>query len=295
MNSLSRHQKKYNRLYRSPKDNSYTHKFFQDISTGFSYFLGADTEKNNFFTFEPKECEAARLINDGCNYSYEIEQTITRAAHSLVVYGKAFIYLKSEYAMPEEKAMSDKKNISSLRVYEIKGFVLKRHRNKLVFYCGEFDSAAEKIEMFNDELIILRLKDLGFCKNYFTKMVKKLGKADVLSSSLMMTKNVDGYDFFAHSKKQKLYELKLTKDLGWFSRVDILSDSYILYKRIQLNKLKLKLLNYIVEKINEGISAYLKRDDAGKLVAHTKKINYDQLWTDFVSGQITVTELSALI
>lgn len=279
-------------MYRSPKENCYTHRFFQDISMDFSYTLGANTERKHFFTFEPKECEAARLFEAGSIYSYDIEDAISRAAHSLVVYGKAFIYLMPKHTIPEKKDPSNRRLISSLNMYEVKGIVLKRYHNKLVFYCKGFDSTTEILEMTKGELIILRLNDLGYRNNYFRRIARKLGKVDVTASSSMLTKNVPGYDFSVHLKKQKLYQLKLTKDVGWFSGTDGLSDSYILYKRMLMNKLKMKLLDYIVGKINDGITTYFKRDNLGKLVAHTKELNYDRLWDYFSSGKITVTELS---
>ena len=39
-----------------------------------------------------------------------------------------------------------------------------------------------------------------------------------------------------------------------------------------MNKLKMKLLDYIVGKINDGITTYFKRDNLGKLVAQKAQL-----------------------
>jgi len=292
MNSLSRAQKKLNRKYSSSKENLYSCKFFQDMCLEFSF-----VEKKNFFTFEPEECEAARLLKNmrHYNYCYEIEQIIDKVIYSLMAYGKAYLYLKPEYTIVKGKDKTEEKVISGLEIGEIKGFVLKRCRKELKFCCKGVNGTVKELEMSKGELIFLSLKDLGYRKNYFTKMVKKLGKFDVTSPSLMLTKNIDGYDFSAYLKKMKLNKLKVTKDIGCSFEVDGLSDSYILYKKIQKDKLKIKFLNYIIGKINEGITICLKRGDAGKLIVNIKEINYDQLWEDYYYGKITGTELFEIL
>ena len=110
----------------------------------------------------------------------------------------------------------------------------------------------------------------------------------------MMTNNSDGYDFMVHSTKITLKKLRVLKDIGWLFDIDGLSDSYILYKKIQEDKLRFRFLNYIVEKLNYGFEDYLV-DAGGKLVANVKEKNYDQLWEDYSDGKLTGTELTNIL
>ena len=45
-------KKSINRIYRPIQKNLYSHKFFEDLSTGFSFILSEKNEKNDFFAFE---------------------------------------------------------------------------------------------------------------------------------------------------------------------------------------------------------------------------------------------------
>ncbi|MFR4610146.1 MAG: hypothetical protein ACLT61_05190 [Anaerostipes hadrus] len=47
------------------------------------------------------------------------------------------------------------------------------------------------------------LKDLGFKRNYFKNLVKRLGKYDTTSASLELINNEPSYDFGVHVKKTK--------------------------------------------------------------------------------------------
>ena len=58
--------------------------------------------------------------------------------------------------------------------------------------------------------------------------------------------------------------------------------------------MKIRFLEYIVKKINEGLQAFLG-DDAGKLVAHINKKDYEQIWNDYAVGKITGTELTSIL
>lgn len=82
-------------------------------------------------------------------------------------------------------------------------------------------------------LITLDLKDLGFKRNYFKKLVKRLGKYDTTSASLELINNEPSYDFGVHVKKNQEKLLREVKNIGWSFGTDGLSDSYILYKEIK--------------------------------------------------------------
>lgn len=286
-------QNRMNRIYKSPRKSLYNHRFFEDLCSGYSYTLGEKNCRKEFLTFEPNGCKMSKIIKERQHYdlSYEIEQIVSRVIYSLLVFGKSYIYLTPEYSVSVENEKEVKK-LSSMGIGEIKGYVKKRNRDQIVFCCKGFNGKIDVLEMQGKQIIELDIKDMGFKKRYFVNIHKKLSKCDITQiSTLMISNNTKGYDFSVHSRKRKIQELKVTKEIGWSFGVDGLSDSYILYKKIQEDKLKLRFLEYVIEKINEGLKKYKDEAD-GLLVAHVKKKNYEQLWNDYLSGKITGSELT---
>lgn len=290
-------QNRINRIYHLSKKNIYEVRFFEDLSSGYSYILGENNKKRDFLTFEPLDCNLSKLINGKHHYdlSYYIEQVVDHVTYSLMAFGKAYVYIKPDYTMSIDLDNNETKVLSSIEISEIKGFVKKQNKTHFIFCCRGYNEATRDIEIQRKQLIVFDIKDLGYNKKYFTNILKKLGKCDItLSSTSMITDNSDGYDFSVHSKKTKLEELRASKDIGWLFDTDGLSDSYILYKKIQEDKLRLQFLNYILEKLNSGFENYIV-DAGGKLVAHVKEKNYNQLWKDYSDGKLTGTELANIL
>lgn len=297
MISMFSAQNRINRIYHLPKDNIYKYRFFNDLSSGYSFILGETNKNRNFLTIEPINCKFSKLIQGKHPYdlSYDIEQVIDRVAYSLMAFGKAYVYIKSEYTTGVDCDNIEAKVLSSIEIHEIKGFVKKKKKKHVIFCCKRYNEATSDIEIQRNQLIVFDIKDLGYSKKYFTNILKKLGKCDItLFSTSMITNNLDGYDFSVHSKKSKLQELRVLKDVGWLFNTDGLSDSYILYKKIQEDQLRLRFLNYILEKLNSGFENYIV-DAGGKLVAHVKEKNYNQLWENYCDGKLTGTELANIL
>lgn len=150
-------------------------------------------------------------------------------------------------------------------------------------------------EFLADGLISLKIKELGYRKKFFPNLLKKLGRSDVCSSGRMMSENADGYDFNTHLKRKRLEFLKITKSIGWTVENNEISDSYILYRKILQDKVRIKALDYIVYKINEGLSTCLHNESSGKLVARIRRLDYDNIWKQYTKGEITLTELTNLL
>lgn len=290
-------QNKMNRIYRAPRSSIYTNRFFEDLCSGYSYIFGVRSENRDFFTFEPQECKISKLITGRhyYNLSYNLEQVINRVTYSLMVFGKAYVYISPEYTKSLDAQNKEISVLTSVTIEEIKGFVKKHNKSKIRFCCKGFNGDISDMEIQSNQLIEFNIKELGWRKRYFTNISKKLEKCDITSfSTFMLGANVNGYDFSVHSKKIKLQELKVSKDIGWSIDMDGLSESHILYKKIQQDKLRLKFLNYILEKLNYGFETFI--DDAGgKLIARIKTKEYDQLWKDYSDGKVTGTELTNIL
>lgn len=297
MNRMTRDEKKINKIYRRPKENLYSYRFFQDLSTGFSFTLAEKAFRKDFFSFEPRNCNVEKLLKSNFNYdtSYSIEQLIERAMYSLMVYGKAYIYIKAGYEnLSNEQNKAEMRKLSSLEIEEIKGIIKKKTDASMLFISKGFGEKIFERNLVPKCLVILNIRDLGFREKYFTNLVRKLGKYDITSKITMLSEDKEGYDFSVHSKRNKRLELKTIKDVGWSFGTEGLSDSYILFKKMQMDILKIKALNYIVNEINKSLSC-ICGEDAGKIVAHVRHIDYDKVWSEYQNGEITVTELTNVL
>lgn len=290
-------QNRMNKIYRAPMDSIYKHRFFEDLCSGYALVLGERSDRRNFFTFEPEDCKISKLIkgNDYYDLSYNLENIIHRIIYSLMVFGKAYVYISPEYTTILDDENKETTVLTSVKIDEIKGYIKKHNKTNITFSYKKYDGTISDIDMQRNQLIEFDIKELGFRKRYFVNIAKKLGKCDItLLSTIMVEKNVEGYDFSVHAKKNKIQELRAAKDIGWLFGTDGLSDSYILYKKIQEDKLRINFLNYILEKLNCGFESFMD-DTGGNLIAHIKKKNYDQLWKDYLEGKITGTELTNVL
>lgn len=293
-------KKSINRIYHTPSENLYSSRFYQDFCTAFSIRLNKNDSNKSFFFFEPSECIASKLLcaNNHYDLGHKVEQTIENAMFSLMAYGRAYIYLQPHYihqASSSNTEGSTQRIISALDIGEIKGAIKKKIGNKCIFYSLGFNGKVITRELLNDGLIILNIKELGYEKKYFPHLLKKLKKCDVTSSTMMIFENFKEYDFNAHLEKKRLQFLKATKSIGWTFGNDSLSDSYILYRQILQNKFRIKALEFIISKINIGLSNCLHNKAVGKLTANINKLDYDDIWRKYSKGEITVTELTNIL
>ena len=214
---------------------------------------------------------------------------------SLMMYGKAYIYIKAEYGnLIHEQNKAETRKLLSLDIREIKGIIKKKSDASILFVSkGAFDEVNEST-LETKGLVILNVRDLGFRKNYFTNLIRKLGKYDITSELLMPSEDNEGYDFNVHSKKNKKLVLRATKDIGWVFSTEGLSDSYILYKKMQMDIFKIKSLKYIVNEINQALCCTCG-ENAGKLVVHIRELDYEKVWDKYQNGEITVTELTNVL
>ena len=297
MSDLSGYQKRMNRLYGTPQESVYNHVFLQELSSGYSFILGVRSERRDFFSFVPKACPVSNLLKGKQHYdiSYDIEQVINSITYSLMEYGKAYVYIKPEYTKNAISENNEDKVLSKIQIGEIKGFVKKRNKTNITFCIKRFDETISELAMKSNQLIEFDIKDTGYDKKYFVNILKRLKKCDITqSSTFMVNNNLDGYDYEVHAQKNRLRELKILKTTGWLHSTEGLSDSYILFKRIQEEQLRIRFLNYILDRLNSGFASFVGKD-CGKLIAHIVEKDYEKLWKDYSDGKITGSQLSDIL
>lgn len=293
MISIIRTQNKIKRKYCLHDENFYISSFLQDISSVFYWHLEEKRNRQSFFSFEPEGCMAEKLIK-GQRYfnSLGFDTTIGRVAYSLLAYGQAYMYIQPNYSTKKEDDGLEAKELAEFEINEIQGIIRWRTKDKYFFARRGYGNNDNNMVIKKSLLIILDLKDLGYSRNHFSRIFRKLSKCDITTYSNEMMEEPDYY-FYANNKN-KFAELKLLKKLGWAPGYEKLSDSYFLLKKIQQDKLRIQILDYIIKKINSGLADFLG-ENAGRLVAHINRMDYDQLWNSYQEGKITGTELSEIV
>lgn len=288
-------QKRVNRIYKENNRKPHTIRFFEDFSEGLSISLGDTSKRDDFITVEPKDSLLLQLLQKKyhSNLSFELERTIGCAIYSLLNYGIAYIYIKAEYDTITHEGGEREDIIESLELGEIRGLVTKKDNENIEFWAINFNGQIKNHTINRDGLVILNLKDLGYSKKHFKIMAKYLDKYG-LPSDFINLMNVDGYSFKYHATQNSIKQLKISKELGWINNVDELSDSHILYRRIKKNVFKMSVLNYVVEEINNQLS-YILSNSESRLVVNYKVQNYNNLWEQFKTGKITISELNESI
>ena len=297
MSKLSFLERRIKRLYRTPPQNIFSHRFYEDLCVGY-YTFGEAKNRDDFLCFEPKQCEAERLfrVEYPINLSYEFLRIIENAIRSMIKYGNAYLYLKIDYETVDGDGDPQKKKPIALSINELFGLPSNKKANKTLFYRQNYGGSVDEIILESNQLIVLRITDLGFRNNYFNNMLKRLGKYDITSvSTKFINEGFEAYDFKEHSKKGQINALKTTKDIGWVFRTDDLSDSHILYRKIRQSELKVRMMHYVVEKINEALKQVFKQDRIGTLIIQERNLDFSQLWTDYSTGKITGAELSSIL
>ena len=291
MNDMRRINIKLKKLYRPLTDNIYSNRFLTDLFTGYEYSLSRNN-KDDFFRVTPNDKEIISLFtpNITYNFSYEFGQIIDRILLSMATYGKSYIIIKPDYIEGNDKKGKVNQVIGTLSIAEVKG-VLKGN----TFYYKFFDGKIHEFKIHEGTLITFDLKEVGYKRNYFVKIAKKLEKHEIISESWFSIKNDPNYDFDVHLYNSKIKTLKLVKDLGWYFETENLSGSYILFKEIQMKLFKIKMLDYVLEKINKAlIDKYIDSKDF-KIEASIDNLNYEDTREKFQTGEITKSELSKIV
>ncbi len=297
MNKYLFTQRQLDKLHQPPRSSIYSHRLFQDIATGYSVTLGKRADKADFYSFSPPKCDLEVLLKSayGFNLGNSIEHIIDSIVYSLLVNDKAYVRIKPVYNLTNDTNSSEPKTLNRLELEEIKGFLLKKTNDNIMFCTGTIDGKAKEIRVSAKELISFDIKEVGYSRKYFVNLVNKLSKYDITATPFISSHNADGYDFSVHSNVSRLKVLELTKSIGWLFGNDELSDSYILYRKIVLDKTKKSFLDYVVNRINQGIADFMNISNAGIIVTNTRDIDYDRVWKEYSEGKITVNELSKIL
>lgn len=282
----------YERRYRK---SLYSHMFLDDFSGLFSSTFAPIGKHDCFYNITPEDDVLKRLLlfNDYSNFDYNFDTLLSRITYYLIVNGRTYVEIVS---------FMDQENI--VKGVEFVCIPAKCHYTKGNKYRLTAQSPKNKSIQFDidlNRLIIFDLKDLGFRRNYFRKMINHLSVFDVSNATTLML-NPEMNGIFNFEEYQKAIEYKLLKDtksIHWLGRNysnQHLSESYQLYRTMQWKILRCKFLKYILLQINNGLNNFKTQwGFAGNISASISLSHYKDAFEQYSKGEINALKLCGIV
>lgn len=281
--------------YKSDYSNSYYYNYYLTMTSLFSFRKNGLQE---IAVISSNDCELNRLFFKADNrfYRHELSQMIENIMRGLMEYGRVYLELETEY----EKAGTENKRLKAIQPKIIYGEIRGAQKSNYILYSPDYYTGeVRQIKVAKNQIVIFDLKDIGLKRKYFREALRKIGKCDITKTTTALIENTKEYDYEFHSRKADLLMLKATKEIGYVFKYEEISDSYILYRKLKQDKLKLKILDYIIDRLNNGLllcaGKTAKDDSFGSVELNIKRLEYDKLWKQYSEGKITTTQLNSII
>lgn len=284
----------YNK-YKSDYSNVHYYNYYLTLTSLYSF---RENGLREIVAISSNDCALNSLIFKADNrfYKHELSQMVENIMRGLMEYGRVYLKLETEY---EETGTGNKRLIAihpKIICGEIKG---TQKSNYILYSPDYFTGEVRKLSVAKKQIVIFDLKDIGLKRNFFSATLRKMGKCDITKTTTALIENTKEYDFEFHSRKADLLLLKATKDIGYVFKTEEISDSYIIYRKLKQDELKLKILDYIIERLNKGLLLCVGKttndDSFGSVELNIKRLEYGKLWKQYSEGKITTTELNNII
>ena len=227
------------------------------------------------------------LKYDNRNLCYELEKDFNQVATILLLYGKAYVEIITVKSKSGELGNISFRILNTGHAKKIGDFV----------HFSAQTLEKEEVQFFIQarNLIEFDLKDLGFKRKYFARLIAKMNKLD-LPTELLESHD---FDITIYSQKVEKQLLKINKRTHWFGRNyknQYMNDAYLLYRIMCFKELQWKFFKYIVSKYNEALAALSKSEDIqGQIVIQETVPEFNDYYIKLNEGQINFEQLTNLL
>lgn len=274
------------------KNSLYSHMFIEDFCFSFAIQFSRLNRSDSFYDIKPQEDSLTKyLTNENFNFlQYDLDQILQQNVYSLIMSGKAYI---------EIVILKDQdNNLKSISFIPLKVLIAKRHSDRTEFIAQLFNGNKIKYNVEKENLIVLDLKDLGFNRKYFVKLINKMAKIDLLDYSIY-SQTAKGFDIEKFKRLSEFKLLYLNRKTYWCGRNyanQHMSESYLLYRMAHYKMLRLKFLDYILSKYNTALERF-KTEYAfeGRIITTEKRIDYAKCLEDLKEGNLSTSQVSDII
>lgn len=198
----------------------------------------------DFYKIKPPEdlLRDLLLFEDHQFLEYDMDNLLANIMQDLVCFGKAYL---------EIVTWRDTEGvIQGVSFALIKPVVVLRGINRTSFVSVQFNKELKLYHIENKNLIVLRIKDLGYSRYSLRKLLRKINKYDFTNvGNMSLYPQKTGFDFKEYTRKSEFALLKATRNVYWYgrnSRNQHMSESYLLYRAAKFVMLRKEFLNYII-------------------------------------------------
>ena len=271
-------------------NNLYLHMFMDDVTSGFSYDFGSHNDVFYIVSEQDKFLEKYLSYENYRYLYYNFEEMMMSSLYNLIFWGHSyleFVLLKDEKGKLKGIEFLPINAKRLLKCFGISLFIGKNYEKKISLF-----------GVPTKHVISYDLKKLGYKRNYFKKRFRKLKKLDITGSThLTISPDMKNhFDFSVYSNKKALDIVTVFSDIGWIGRDynnQNMSESYFLYQRAKYLNFKWKMLQYLLNGINDCIKEFESvLNTSGSITVAFPEKDYLALFDQYFNEKITAEELS---
>ena len=271
--------------------------FIDDFSKWFSSEFTSIGLRNdsNFYTMYPEDASLKELMwfNGRFNVDYNLDTTFSQIMRQLILNGRA--YLEIIFFKDIEGV------IKGINFVPIKAKKRKISLSHYTFQATDWNNVQIEFSVESKYIVEFDLKDIGYSRNYFLRLLKKLANLDVTKAS-QLTLDPRAKKYFDFKEYVKITEydlLKFTNNVYWLGRNysnQHLSESYLLYRKIKFKILRYEFLKYILKQINCGLD-HLKDEwgFTGNIGISFTLPDYNAFIKKYESGEYNASKLGDIV
>ena len=275
------------------KESMYSHMFLEDFCISFSFEFSSINKDNDFYDVRPANDNLKKylLFENYSFFRYDFEKILDSSMYSLILGGKSYI---------EIVTWKDSEGcIKGISFIPLGATNAKEHKEEVLFTSILYNGEKTKYKIKKKNVIALDLKEIGFQRNYFRRLINKMAAIELPSASMLENGQKIGFDFREYNKRNELKLLQFNKKTHWLGRNysnQHLSESYLLYRTAHYKMLRLTILDYFLKKFNDALKRFQGECSfEGKIVATFQRINYEEHLEALRKGEINTSQFRDII
>ena len=266
----------------------YGHMFMEDFCSHFA--IGLSTHDHyNFFRANEATLRSLLQYDDYDFLRYDLDNQLSSVMWELLLCGKSYLEV-----VTKETTDGTLCGISfiPLRVQR----ALRCGKN-YYFKSFEYDDSVVSFKIPISNVIVFDLKDMGFGRKYFVRLLRRMRKTDPDLS--LITQKPSGTSYLERENKNQKQRLKINKRIHWNERNyqnEHISEAYFLYRAVEYKMLRLRFLNYLIGKYNKAVGKIGETSGFGGAIEIAEEIpDYNECLEKLQSGEYCFEQASKII
>lgn len=279
-------------IWESPRDMSgmYTHMLLEDFCGSYSVFFSPNWHDRHFYDIEPSSDPLKNILTlqEPWDLDRILDRFLSEITRILIEHRKAHVEIiiwKDNDGSVKGISFKPLKPIISITGIHKSLFISRQYSKNFCLY---------RIE--HKRLIVFDLHDLGYSRQFFTRILKRINKRDITKvSDFTFNKNLE-FDFTKYAENEDYQLLKNTKGIHWYGRNSsnqYMDSFYLVWREAKFRCLRKRIFDYLLDKINAALIPYRGLACfSGKVIANCKNVDYSQEFEKLQNGEISVSQFS---